>query len=121
MNELKEKKDNERYLRELSAQDLKRKIEYEEADKIRKKKVNELKQSMNDYIIWKEREKQKLKDEETKYLNQMNQSYNYYLKTEEEKKKKKLEEYEQYRRDLEEQMKDNKRREIERIKFPNMC
>ena len=43
MNELKEKKDNERYLRELSAQDLKRKIEYEEADKIRQKKVNDLK------------------------------------------------------------------------------
>ncbi len=43
MNELKEKKNNKRYLKELSSQDLKRKIECEEVDKIMQKKVNDLK------------------------------------------------------------------------------
>ena len=120
MNDLRELKDNEKFRKELYEQDLKRKIEYEEADKNRKKKINELKKSMEDYLIWKGMEKKKKKEEDIKYNNAMSQSYNIYLKTEEDKKKKKLEEYEEYRRNLEEQIKDNKRREFERIKFPNM-
>jgi hypothetical protein len=75
---------------------------------------------MEDYLMWKSIEKTKKKEEDIKYNNAMSQSYNIYLKTEEDKKKKRLEEYEEYRRYLEEQIKDNKRREFERIKFPNM-
>ena len=43
MNALKEIKENERFRKELYEKDLKRKNEYEEADKNRKKKINELK------------------------------------------------------------------------------
>jgi hypothetical protein len=120
MNALKEIKENERFRKELYEQDLKRKIEYEEADKNRKKKINELKKSMEDYLKWKGMEKKIKREEDNKYNNELAQSYNIYLKTEEDKKKKRLEEYEEYRRNLEEQIKDNKRREFERIKFPNM-
>ena len=85
-----------------------------------KKKINELKKSMEDYLKWKGMEKKIKREEDNKYNNELAQSYNIYLKTEEDKKKKRLEEYEEYRRNLEEQIKDNKRREFERIKFPNM-
>ena len=61
MNNLRELKDNEKFRKELYEQDLKRKIEYEEADKNRKKKINELKKSMEDYLMWKSIEKKKKK------------------------------------------------------------
>ena len=61
MNNLRELKDNEKFRKELYEQDLKRKIEYEEADKNRKKKINELKKSMEDYLKWKGLEKKKKK------------------------------------------------------------
>ena len=47
----------------------------------------------------------------------MEEEYALYLKEEKEKKLKKLEQYENYRKALAEQIKDNKMREIEKMKI----
>jgi len=46
----------------------------------------------------------------------LEEEYALYLKEEEQKKMKKFEQYENYRKALEEQIKDNKLRELERMK-----
>ncbi len=93
------------------------KNDYVQADNIRKNKIEELRKSLDDDIL---RKKQSLindKEINLKYRNEMKRSYKNYLTEKENLKKQKMEEYEQYKKDLEEQIRENKNRELEKIRF----
>ena len=87
------------------------------ADKNRKMKLDDYRRSLKDSLAVKLLEKEKLKQEEEKYKIIMEEQYAKYLKEENEKKRKQIEKYENYRKALEEQIKDNKMREIEKMKY----
>ena len=111
-----EKQNNDIYLVEKEKQDQKKQLEYEIADKNRQNKIDDYRKSLEDSMALKNLEKKKMKDEEDKYRKSLEEEYALYLKEEEQKKIKKFEKYESYRKALEEQIKDNRNREIERMK-----
>ena len=93
------------------------KNDYIQADNIRKNKIEEIRKSLDDDIL---RKKQSLindKENNLKYRNEMKRSYKNYLTEKENLKKQKMEEYEQYKKDLEEQIRENKNRELDKIRF----
>ena len=94
----------------------KKKLEYEMADKNRQNKIEDYRKSLEDTLALKNLEKQKKKEEDDKYRKTLEEEYALYLKEEEQKRIKKFEQYENYRKALEEQIKDNRNRELERIK-----
>ena len=91
--------------------------EYEMANKNRQMKLDDYRKSLKDSLAIKLLEKEKLKQEEEKYKLVLEEQYAKYLKEENEKKLKQIEKYENYRKALEEQIKDNKMRETEKMKY----
>ena len=112
-----EKNNQDAYLAEREKQEQKKKLEYEMADKARKMKIDDYKKSLQDTLAIKNLEKEKKKNEEAKYRQQLEEEYALYLKEEKEKQLKKFEKYENYRKALEEQIKENKMRDIESFKY----
>ena len=112
-----DKQNQDAYLEEKEKQDKLKMQEYEMADKNRKMKLDDYRRSLKDSMAVKLLEKEKLKQEEEKYKIIMEEQYAKYLKEENEKKRKQIEKYENYRKALEEQIKDNKMREIEKMKY----
>ena len=80
-------------------------------------KLDDFKKSLQDTLAIKNLEKEKKKEEEAKYRQKLEEEYALYLNEEKEKKLKKFEKYENYRKALEEQIKENKIREIENFKY----
>ena len=111
-----QQQNNEFYLVDKEKQEQKKKLELEIADKNRQNKIEDYRKSLEDTLALKSLERKKQKEEEDKYRKNMEEEYSLYLKEEEQKKLKKFERYESYRKALEEQIKDNKVREIERMK-----
>ena len=111
-----QQQNNEFYLVDKEKQEQKKKLELEIADKNRQNKIEDYRKSLEDTLALKSLERKKQKEEEDKYRKNMEEEYALYLKEEEQKKLKKFERYESYRKALEEQIKDNKVREIERMK-----
>ena len=91
--------------------------EYIEADRNRLVKIEEMKRSLEDNIQKKKQDQIKNKEDKLKYRNEVNREYSNYLNEQDNLKKKKIEQYEQYKKDLEEQIRDNQRRELEKIKY----
>ena len=112
-----EKQDQNAYIAEREKQEQKKKFEYELADRTRKMKLDDFKKSLQDTLAIKNLEKEKKKEEEAKYRQKLEEEYALYLNEEKEKKLKKFEKYENYRKALEEQIKENKIREIENFKY----
>ena len=112
-----EKKNQDAYIAEKEKQDQKKKLEYEMADKSRRLKIDDYKKYLQDTLANKILEKEKKKIEEAKIRQNLEEEYALYLKEEKEKKLKKFEKYENYRKALAEQIKDNKMREIEKMKI----
>lgn len=112
-----DKQNQDSYLEEKEKQDKLKMQEYEMADKNRKMKLDDYRRSLKDSLAVKLLEKENLKQEEEKYKIIMEEQYAKYLKEENEKKRKQIEKYENYRKALEEQIKDNKMREIEKMKY----
>ena len=102
---------------EREKQEQKKKLEYEMADKNRKLKLDDYKKSLLDILVLKNLEKEKQKEEEAKYRKSLEEEYNSYLKEEKERKMKQIEKYENYRKALEEQIKENRMRDIEKLKY----
>ena len=111
-----EKQNNDIYLIEKEKQDQKKQLEYEMADKNRQNKIEDYRKSLEDTIAMRSLERIKQKEEEDKFRKNLEEEYALYLKEEEQKKIKKFEQYENYRKALEEQIKDNRIREMERLK-----
>jgi len=111
-----EKQNNDLYLAEKEKQDQKKKLELEIADKNRQTKIEDYRKSLEDTLALKSLERKKQREEEDKYRKSLEEEYALYLKEEEQKKLKKFEKYENYRKALEEQIKENKVREFERMK-----
>ena len=111
-----EKQNNDLYLLEKEKQDQKKKLECETADKNRQNKIEDYRKSLEVTLALKNLERKKQKEEEDKYRKSLEEEYALYLKEEEQKKLKRFEQYENYRKALEEQIKDNKVREFERMK-----
>ena len=111
-----EKQNNDLYLAEKEKQDQKKKLECEIADKNRQNKIEDYRKSLEVTLALKNLERKKQKEEEDKYRKSLEEEYALYLKEEEQKKLKRFEQYENYRKALEEQIKDNKVREFERMK-----
>ena len=112
-----DKQNQDSYLEEKEKQDKLKMQEYEMADKNRQMKLDDYRRSLKDSLAVKLLEKEKLKKEEEKYKIVMEEQYAKYLKEENEKKLKQIEKYENYRKALEEQIKENKMREIEKMKY----
>ena len=112
-----EKKNQDAYIAEKEKQEQKKKLEYEMADKSRRLKIDDYKKYLQDTLANKILEKEKKKIEEAKIRQNLEEEYALYLKEEKEKKLKKFEKYENYRKALAEQIKDNKMREIEKMKI----
>jgi hypothetical protein len=112
-----DKQNHDTYLEEKEKQDKLKMQEYEMANKNRQMKLDDYRRSLKDSLAVKLLEKEKLKQEEEKYKLQIEEQYAKYLKEENEKKLKEIEKYENYRKALEEQIKDNKMREIEKMKY----
>lgn len=105
-----------KYIKEREEQELKKKIELEKEDMKRKKKIEEMKKSLDFYIDYKQKEKEKKKQLELQYLENANKQYNEYI-TEENQRKKQIEDQKKkYRMELEQQIQENKRRNIEDLK-----
>ena len=111
-----EKQNQDAYIAEREKQEEKRKLELENADKKRKLKMEDYRKALQDTLVKKILEKEKQKKEEDKYKQSLEDEYAKYLKEENERKKKEIEKYENYRKALAEQIKDNKLREIEKMK-----
>ncbi len=86
------------------------------ADKNRKLKLDDYKKSLLDILVLKNLEKEKQRKEEAKYRKSLEDEYALYLKEEKERKKKQIEKYENYRKALEEQIKENQMRDLEKLK-----
>ena len=112
-----DKQNHDTYLEEKEKQDKLKMQEYEMANKNRQMKLDDYRRSLKDSLAVKLLEKEKLKQEEEKYKLVMEEQYAKYLKEENEKKRKQIEKYENYRKALEEQIKENKMREIEKMKY----
>ena len=112
-----EKQNQDAYLAEKEKQEQKKKLEYEMADKNRKMKMDDYRKSLLNILAAKNMEKEKQKEEDAKYRKSLEDEYALYLKEEKEKRKKQIEKYENYRKALEEQIKDNKIRDLEKIKY----
>ena len=112
-----DKQNQDAYLEEKEKQDKLKMQEYEMAQKNKQMKLDDYRRSLKDSLAVKLLEKEKLKQEEEKYKIQIEEQYAKYLKEENEKKMKQIEKYENYRKALEEQIKDNKMREIEKMKY----
>jgi hypothetical protein len=112
-----DKQNQDTYLEEKEKQDKLKMQEYELANKNRQMKLDDYRKSLKDSLAIKLLEKEKLKQEEEKYKLVLEEQYAKYLKEENEKKLKQIEKYENYRKALEEQIKDNKMREIEKMKY----
>ena len=111
-------KQNQDALAEKEKQEQKKKkLELENADKKRQLKMDDYKKYLMDTLAHKILEKEKQKEEEAKLRKNLEDEYALYLKEEKEKKLKQIEKYENYRKALEEQIKDNKIREIEKMKY----
>ena len=112
-----EKQNNDIYLAEREKQEQRKKMEYEIADKNRQMKIEDYKKGLLDTLNYKNLEKQKQKEEDEKYRKSLEEQYALYLKEENDRKIKQFEKYENYRKALEEQIKDNKMREFEKLKY----
>ena len=112
-----DKQNQDAYLEEKEKQEKLKMQEYEMAKKNMQMKLDDYRRSLKDSLAVKLLEKEKLKQEEEKYKLQIEEQYAKYLKEENEKKLKEIEKYENYRKALEEQIKDNKMREIEKMKY----
>ena len=109
--------DDNKYILELEEQNRKKKEEYEAADNLRKKRMEDIRKSIENEIELKRISKKKEIEEDEEYRNLMNQNMKKLYQEEEDKKRRQIEKYEQYRKDLEEQIRDNRRREIEKLRF----
>ena len=105
------------FLTEQNNQDLKKKLEYENIDKNRQMKIEDYKKGLLDNLAYKNRERKKKKEEDEKYRKSLEEEYALYLQKEKEKKLKQFEKYENYRKALEEQIKENKMRDVESLKY----
>lgn len=114
-----DKKNNDALIaeQEREKQEQKKKLEYEIADKNRRLKLEDYKKGLMDTLVMKNLEKEKEKEEEAKYRKNLEEQYILYLKEEKEKKQKQIEKYENYRKALEEQIKENKLRDFEKMKY----
>ena len=112
-----DKQNQDAYLEEKEKQEKLKMQEYEMAKKNMQMKLDDYRRSLKDSLAVKLLEKEKLKQEEEKYKLVMEEQYAKYLKEENEKKRKQIEKYENYRKALEEQIKENKMREIEKMKY----
>ena len=90
-------------------------LEYEEADKKRINFLNQMKKSFDEYKIYKDVQKRKERIENIKLRNEEKERYDKYLLEEKDRKKKQFEKYEKYRKELEDQIKANKQRELESL------
>ena len=113
----KEKQDQDAYIIEREKQEQRKKLEYELADKTRQMKIDDYRKSLLDTLEKKNLEKEKQKEEDAKYRKSLEEEYNLYLKEEKERKLKQIEKYENYRKALEEQIKENKIRDFEKVKY----
>ena len=100
-----------------SAKNTRKQNEYLEADKNRLQKIEEIKKSLEENIQRKRQDKIKKREDDLKIRNEINKNYTNYLNEQDNLKKKRMERYEQYKKDLEEQIKDKERRELDRIKY----
>ncbi len=112
--------DDNKYIKELEEQNKKNEIEKEREEKLRLKQIDEVYQSNLFEITLKNKKKLKQKEEDKNYRIQLCKSYDNYIKKEKEEKIKEIEKYKKYRKELEEQIKENKRRNLNRIKLPSM-
>ncbi len=112
--------DDNKYIKELEEQNKKNEIEKEREEKLRLKQIDEVYQSNLFEISLKNKKKLKQKEEDKNYRIQLCKSYDNYIKKEKEEKIKEIEKYKKYRKELEEQIKENKRRNLNRIKLPSM-
>ena len=106
----------ENYLKISNERELKRQIEYAEADKKRQNKINELKKEIDEEIKIKENNKKLLKDNDINYKNYLEEEYRKYLDEENNKKLKKYNDMMNYKKMLDQQVQENKKREIEKLK-----
>ena len=116
---LKEKKNDDMYIIEREKQEQKKKLELENADKDRQKKMDEIRKCLEENMLIKSMEKEKRLKEEIKMKEDAEKEYALYLKEEEEKKRKEIEKYENYRKALEEQIKENREMEYDKMKMNN--
>lgn len=79
----------------------------------KKKMVEDMRKSLDECILSKQKEKEKKKEDEKKYLLINNQVYNDYLNEESERKKKKIAQMAKYREELQKQIEDNKKRNLD--------
>jgi hypothetical protein len=82
--------------------------------------MDDIKKSIEYEIEFKKNAKKKEIDEDEKYRDLMNQNMKKYYQEEEDKKRRQIEKYEQYRKDLEDQIRENRRRDLEKLRFQTM-
>lgn len=104
------KAENLKYIKEREEQEQKKKLELEKEDMKRKQKIEEMKKSLDFYIDYKQKEKEKQKQLQLQFREKANKLYNDYLIEESEKKRQKEEKIRKYRQDLDQQIKENKKR-----------
>ena len=112
-----EKQNLDSYIAEREKQEQKDKLRYELADKNRQMKIEDYKRGLLDTLAYKNQEREKQKEEDARYKKSLEDEYALYLKQEKEKEMKKFEKYENYRKALEDQIKENKLRDFERMKY----
>ena len=104
------KAENLKYIKEREEQEQKKKLELEKEDMKRKQKIEEMKKSLDFYMDYKQKEKEKQKQLELQYREKANKLYNDYLIEESDKKRQKEEKIRKYRQELDQQIKENKKR-----------
>ena len=106
----------EDYLKISMQRELKRQLEYAEADKKRQNKIDALKKEIDEEIKIKENNKNMQKDIDKNYKNYLEEEYKKYLQEENNKKVKKYNDMMNYKKMLDQQIQENKQREIEKLK-----
>ena len=82
--------------------------------------MEDIRKSIENEIELKRISKKKEIEEDEEYRNLMNQNMKKLYQEEEDKKRRQIEKYEQYRKDLEEQIRENRRRDLEKLRFQTM-
>lgn len=79
--------------------------------------MDEIRKCLEENMLIKSMEREKRLKEEIKMKEDAEKEYALYLKEEEEKKRKEIEKYENYRKALEEQIKENREMEYDKMKM----
>ena len=106
-----------KYKKEREVQENRRQRECEEADKIRKEKIREMKNALDDFVTYKKRQENLVREEDKRYKDELKKSYEEYLKAEEAKKKERYIRILEYKKELDEQIKANKERDLEQMQM----